>query len=381
MGFWSSLFLGTEPEQRAETPSTPLIPSREVSPAGVTANEALTLGAVYRAVASRVAAISQMSIDVYRAGELVSSPSFLVTRPDIDISYRAFIEQTVVSLSLNGNAYWRIHRDPGSGSISTLEVLNPNDVTIRTTDSGRIAGFTHRGAELRKDQIKHLVKLRVPGTPYGLGPIQAARAELRGAIDLRDYASRVLLTDDRPSGILTTNTSLTDMEVKEIQSRWEESRAGRRAIAVLGGGSGYQSVYLSPVDAQFLENQRFSVTAIARLFAVPATLMLSGIDGSSMTYANVSQELAAWVKFGLSDDIAEIEQAFTDLLPRGQKARFNAEALLRLDTASRYAAHSAAIAAGWLLPSEVRDIENLPPIDGIDDRVPPSASTKNKGTE
>ncbi|MGF6821177.1 HK97 family phage portal protein [Microbacterium sp. ZKA21] len=358
--------------KREEPPvSEPLsIPSRSTSAAEVSPTDALTLGAVYRAVSIRVAALCQLSIDVERAGVTIDTPS-LLRRPDVDTSYRAFIEQTAVSLSLAGNAYWRIRRDE-QGTVKTLEVLNPHDVTIRTTAAGRVVGYTYGGYDLKREDIKHLSKLRVPGSPYGLGPIQSARAELRGAIDLRDYASKIVTSSDVPSGVLSANFPLTDAEATAAKANWEQTHGGRQGIAVLGQGLSYQSVYLSPADAQFLESQRFSVIAIARLFGVPASLMLSGIDGSALTYANISQEWLGFIKFGLADDIAEIEDAFTDLLPRGQRARFNPEALLRLDTAGRYEAHAAAISAGWMLPSEVREIENLPEISGIDDRVPPA---------
>lgn len=367
MGFISKLFGRGELEARAETPE---IPSRGEAAANVSPSEALTLGAVYRAVAIRVAALCQLSIDVERAGQVIDSPS-LLRRPDIDTSYRAFIEQTAVSLSLAGNAYWRVTRND-RGEALTLEVLNPHDVVINTSNGGRTSGFTYRGRDLKRDEVKHLSKLRVPGSPYGLGPIQAARAELRGAIDLRDYASKVVSTSDVPSGVLSVSTPLSDTEATAIKGAWTETHGGKRGVAVLGHGATYAATYLTPADAQFLESQRFSVIAIARLFGVPASLMLSGIDGSALTYANISQEWLGFIKFGLADDIAEIEEAFSDLLPRGQRARFNAEALLRLDTAARYTAHAAAIEAGWMLPSEVRTIENLPEVSGIDDRVPPA---------
>lgn len=372
MGFIASL-VNVFKREDAPVADPISIPSRSESAAEVSPNEALTLGAVYRAVSIRVAGLCQLSIDVERAGQKIDTPS-LLRRPDIDTSYRAFIEQTAVSLSLAGNAYWRIRRNE-RGEVTTLEVLNPHDVTIRTSKSGRVVGFAHRGYDLKREEVKHLSKLRVPGTPYGLGPIQAARADLRGAIDLRDYASKVVSTSDVPSGVLSVSSPLADGEAATIKSTWTETHGGKRGVAVLGHGTTYAATYLTPADAQFLESQRFSVIAIARLFGVPASLMLSGIDGSALTYANISQEWLGFLKWGLADDIAEIEEAFSDLLPRGQHARFNPEALLRLDTTGRYAAHESALRAGWLLPSEVREIENLTEVAGIDDRVPPARPT------
>jgi phage portal protein BeeE len=57
--------------------------------------------------------------------------------------------------------------------------------------------------------------------------------------------------------------------------------------------------------------------------------------------------------------LIEIEQGLTSLLPRGQEAHFNIEALLRSDTLTRYNAHKLGIEAGFLTIEEVRAIEGL----------------------
>jgi phage portal protein BeeE len=50
--------------------------------------------------------------------------------------------------------------------------------------------------------------------------------------------------------------------------------------------------------------------------------------------------------------------------------KFNAAALVRTDLLTRYQAHESAIRAGWKLRSEVRELEDLPPITGINDQDP-----------
>jgi phage portal protein BeeE len=64
---------------------------------------------------------------------------------------------------------------------------------------------------------------------------------------------------------------------------------------------------------------------------------------------------------------SRIEQRLTDLLPRGQYAKFNFDALLRPDTKSRYDAHKVALDAGFLTVDEVREIEDLDPTEPITD--------------
>lgn len=380
MGKFIDWLIGPAPtESRADEGGDGIeIPSRDAADRGVTTSDALGLIAVYRAVSIRVIALKQMSLDVEQAGKPVATPAIIrLPDPATNTALSPFIEQTVVSLNLSGNAYWR-KRNDSAGALNSLEVLNPHDVTIRTASSGRVVGYTYRGHDLKVAEVQHLSKLRVPGTPYGLGPIQAARAELRGVLDLRDYAANWFESGDVPSGVLSSKLPLTAEQAKANKAAWKESRGGTRDIAVLGGDVSYSPVYLSPEDAQFIQNQQWATTSVARLFGVPTSLMLAILDGNSMSYANVSQEWLAFVRFGLADDLKEIEDAFTAVLPIGQRARFNVEALLRMDTSSRYAAHAAGISAGWLLPSEARAIENLPPITGIDERAPLAAASKKE---
>lgn len=383
----AEFLFGPPSERREDTTGGVAIPSRTDSVA-VTSDEALTLSAVYRAVSIRAMALRQMSIDVERGGEVIATPAIIRTPdPLANLSLGPFIEQTAVSLNLAGNAYWRIRRD-SAGSVNSLEVLNPHEVTIKTTSAGRVVGYSHRGADLDTTDIQHLSKLRVFGSPYGLGPVEAARSELRGALDVRDYSSAWF----RDSGLPTGGYWSTEQKLEptgpgsasELRKALHAATADNAGAPVVGSGIELKPFNLSPADAQWIEAQQWNTTTIARLFGVPLTLMVAALDGNSMTYANIGQELASWVKFGLADDLREIEDAFTAVLPRGQRARFNVESLLRLDTQSRYAAHAAGIAAGWLLPSEVRKIENLPEVDGIDGRSPlaphpaPAAPTDKK---
>lgn len=363
MGFWEWLTGDSAaPETRSTTDAdsaasvTP--PPLDAAAVSVTSREALGVSTVYRAVSIRATAARQLSIDVYRGPDKIDAPA-IIKRPDLDSTLPIFIERTVVSLNLAGNAYWRVRKNP-AGVITTLEVLNPGDVQIQATASGRIAGYLHQGHPLKVDEVKQLARLRVPGTAYGLGPIQAAQSELRGAIDLRDYSANWIASGDVPSGVLKSDQQLTSDQAADVRDRWATTRGGKRGVAVLGNGLSYQPIFLSPSDAQFIESQQFTTTQIARLFGVPASLMLATVEGNSQSYSNVEQDWIAFTRFGLMEDLGEIEDALTDVLPRGQRAKFNLEGLLRTDTLTRYQSYQIALAAGFLTIDEVRSIENLP---------------------
>ena len=123
---------------------------------------------------------------------------------------------------------------------------------------------------------------------------------------------------------------------------------------------------LNPRDAQFIESRNFNTLEIARLFGIPATLMLTATEGSSMTYSNVEQDWLGFVRFTLTKYLRKIEEALTTFTPRGQAVRFQISALLRSDTLSRYQAHQIALTAGFMTLNEIRAIESLPPLENQD---------------
>ena len=131
-------------------------------------------------------------------------------------------------------------------------------------------------------------------------------------------------------------------------------------MRVLGKGLHYDPVLISPKDALWIEAQQFDTLEIARIFGVPSSLMMTAIDGNSMTYSNVEQEWLGFVRFGLMAYLLVDPGRPHGAHPAGQRVRFNLDALLRSDTTTRYAAHRTALEAGFLTRDEVRAIENLP---------------------
>jgi HK97 family phage portal protein len=355
-----------EVEDRYETIYGPArAPSRENAFDYVlTPRESMSLVGVYRAVSILTTAAKQLPMGVWRGGVEIDTPS-LIKQPALNGNRTVFIEQTLTSLALHGNAYWRIHRPTPNEPIAELEVLNPDWMSIELNDAGKLKNYKYGDKTLQPWQVKHLSLLRIPGTPYGLGPVQAARASIRGAADLRNYSTNWFREGGTPNGILKTDHTLTEEQAAVYKERFEATQAAGRGVAVLGQGTTYQPIMLTPADAQFLESQQFTRSEIALLFGVPASFMLAD-GGNSMTYQNVQQTDLAFLKYTLTQYLEEIEQAFSDLLPRGQEARFIVEGFLRADRETRFAGHAVALSSKFMTVNEIREIEGLPPLPGGD---------------
>lgn len=358
---------------REDEPLPGVIPPPRHAVTPMDANEALKISTVYRAFQILTTSVMQLSLDIERGQDILDLPSFM-RKPDVEMPGEAFNELTVTSLAGTGNAFWLIDRLPGGDTPLNISVLDPNEVFIHAdlNNPRKLSHYTYRGRDYDPRSIAHLALMRLPWRIRGLGPIEAARAELTGAASMRTYASNWFDTSDVPSGVLSTDQQINAEQAAVAKARWQETADG--GVRILGQGMRYAPIMLNPKDAQWLEARRFSTTEISRLFGMPASLMLATVEGNSSTYSNVEQDWLAFVRFTLMRYLKEIESAWTDLLPRGQRARFNVEGLLRTDTKSRYEAHKIGIEAGFLVPNDARRIEKLPPLPGGDTPTPSQLS-------
>lgn len=333
-----------------------------------TPENAITLHSVYRAVEILLNSGSQLSIDSKKNSVIVPEPPAILRRPSLDLDRDDFVEETFMSMILDGNLFWL--RQMVDGKTIAVEPLNPFLVGVnRDPQTGR-KYFQYQGKEYSTAQIIHRSRMKLPGQLRGRSVIQAAREDMESALKTRNFAAGVFDDHRIIDGILTSEQVLNGedavkaryaMDRRDLDTGEPLDEAYQSTLRVLGKGMTFQSLTLHPKDAQWLESQGFNVTVIARMFGVPASLMMATLEGNSQTYSNVEQDWLAFVRFTLTGYLRKIESAFTELLPNGQTAKFNIEGLLRSDTLTRYKAHQIAVNQ-WMLPEEIRKVENLPPL-------------------
>lgn len=352
---WSSTFDITAPtiDLATGTASTPAVRNL----IELNQDSALSIGAVFRAVQIISTAVCQMTPQVWRGTEVLDPPSF-IKRPDINSPLSHFLEMTVTSLALTGNAYWLIKRN-AAGAISNIEVVNANLVTVEIDDKTGKRRYSYNQKYYSPKEMQHLKLMRVPGYEYGLGPIQKIRGELELALDLREYQGHWFTKSGAATGVLKTDQPLSTEWANLYKERWEDVLNGVDRTAVLGNGLSYISTYLNPSDALFTEVLNSNLQQVARAFGVPASLLSLPLEGNSMTYSNTRDENNQFAKYTLSLYVNEIESAFNEILPRGQEVKMDAASLLKLNEADRYANYATAISSGWMSVEEVRKREGL----------------------
>jgi HK97 family phage portal protein len=340
----------------------------------VNPSTAMQHSAVWACVNLIAGSISTLPLAAYRTGQLDPLPDLptILRAPSAGWTLPEFTYALLQSLLLRGNAYGLIVDRAGAGLLpAQVELLAPERVSVQV-DSRLI--WRIDGQEVDPSSIWHVRAFTAPGQVLGLSPIQHARQSIGLGLGAERYASRFFGDGGMPAGVLTTDQDLHQDRAEHIKARWRETRRdGNREIAVLGGGARFQAVSIAPEEAQFLETTQANVRTIARYFGVQPELI--GADsGGSLTYANVEQRARDFLTFGLRPWLVRLETALSALLSSTTSVKFNAAALVRTDLLTRYQAHESAIRAGWKLRSEVRELEDLPPVAGIDDQPEPGGA-------
>jgi HK97 family phage portal protein len=324
---------------------------------------ALKLIPVSRCISVLETAVMQIPVEVMRGIDKVESPSWLVT-PDVEnnVTQAEFLGQTVVSMAVYGNAYWKIYK--GVRGVSNLELIPPSWVNVEQDNMGNLT-YSINGTKQAKDTVKHIKLWTIPGDIYGQGPLQRHTQIIQSANDLQNYADNWFKMAAVPTGTLTTSEFLSADIALANKKAFIESQK-ERSVAVLSSGLAYQAISLNPEEAQFLANQTFTTRQIANMFGVPSMYLGLSVEGSGLTYTNGNEDRQKLYEDGLQQYIVRIQQALTDLLPRGQKAEFNLTGFLRPNVLNRYQSYAIGIDKRFLTANEVRESEGMPPINEAD---------------
>jgi HK97 family phage portal protein len=355
---------GIEPEQRSN--DIIIYPQRTSEATSVSVAEALRITSVYRSIQIIATPIADMGMTACRYSSTTETKiplPLIVDKPSLNQTRRNFVFETVVSLATYGEAFWLKQYD-SRGNVNSVDILPAQSVGVYVDPHTFVKSFSWFGNKYSTSEIEHIKLFSMTGYPRGLGPIQQCNEELASAVQLRNWATNWFSAAGVPTGTLTTNMQLNAEQAQDIAERWHAKQASRQ-VAVLGSGVQYQQVSLSPKDALFTDVAAQSVQSVARLFGIPARLLVTGVDGTSLTYANLSDEERTFWRHTLSAYTDPIEDAFSNLLPRNVEVDFDFEDLFKSDMTTRYANYAVAIQAGFMTPEIVMQKEDIQNVTNI----------------
>jgi len=377
-----------------ENPQVP-ISSAEVSKlfdglpsnAGPFVNEqkSLTIAAVWRAVNLIAGSIAALPLHAYKtvgdtreqmpAG---SRAAMLLDNPHPDMTRFEWLELLLGHVLLWGNAYAFLTFS-GVRNEPKLIPMHPSKVKpCRHKKDGskyyEIDGmegeFTDanlRGADDRA-RVLHIPGFGYDGTK-GMSAIKAARQSLGLALAAEEFGARLFANGALSTGIVTTEKSIGDPQMKALAAQWKQKRSGLDKAfdtIFLDGGLKYQQLTIPPEDAQFLQSRSFQIDEIGRWYGVPS-FMLNSTEKSTSWGTGIEQQQIGFLKFTLRSWLERFEQRFTKMLPpEPAYAKFSVEGLLRGDSAARSAFYREMWGIGVFSVNDILRFEDMAPVAGGD---------------
>lgn len=300
--------------------------------------------------------------------------NLLHNRPNPYMSAQSFKETLTAHALVWGNAYAEIEYNNSMKPIALWPLL-PNKtrcVWDKESDEFYFEVQQDSGtARLRFDQVYHLHGLGFNGIT-GYSVIEYAADNIGLNMATEKNASAFYANDSSPMGLLTTDSTLEKPVKDKVEEDWENKHKGldrRYRIAVLHSGLKYQAVGIPAKDAQLLESRKQGVSDIARWFQIPPH-MLADMDRA--TFSNIEHQGIEFVKMTLQRWLEKWKQeADYKLFSKPERwmyfTDFIIDMLLRGDSKTRAEVYQIALGGnnnpGFMTINEVRQRENLPPVD------------------
>lgn len=333
-------------------------------------------------------AVSTLPVDLLQGSGSSATPvdplPQILQRPSAHLDRVDWLAQVMVSLLTSGNAYGLISSRDYYEYPTQINLLAPGTIVADIDpDSGRKVYKGRNGRMIPAEQVWHRTSGLVwPGEVVGLDPITYFARTITLGLEAEKYGGDYYTHGAHPTAVASTEQQVNQEQAETIKSRIKKAVANRD-IAVLGAGIQLDPWQGSPNDAQLAEMIRMNAAMVCAIYGVPPEKIgVSMGDGGSVTYANREQRAQDFLDDAVNPWLVRLESAMTDWFPRGKFVKFNTAGRLKSDLKSRTDAHKTATGGrAWMKPSEVRALENLPPLAGIDDEPPSGPNTQGGGND
>ena len=368
-------------------------PTKSVSP-----DLAMKLSAVYACVYVLSSSVAQLPLHVKcKSGDKVETvkdhPAYYLLHDSPNAwqtSYK-LREYAQSSVLLYGNAYIHIVRNK-NGEVVSLESLEPWKVQLLKNGSRYVYAYygDDKTMSLSPDDVLHIKSLG-PSIKTGKSVIQTHAETIGLGLDARKFASGFFGGNARPAGILSVKTPLNNNAWENFKKMWqtaqEKLRSEENKTILLPAELDYKALTVSPVDTELLSMMKLNRSEIAGIFNVPAHMIN---DLEKATFSNISEQTIQFIRFSVMPWVVNWEQElnrkiFTEAERKaGYFVKFNLAGIMRGTAGERATFYHAAITDGWMSRNEARQLEDMNPVEGLDEMlvsVNAAKQANNKQTE
>lgn len=343
-------------------------------------NAALQSAAVWACCRIIANSIATLPVHLYEQGDegkdlAVNHPLYrmLTVAPNPMMTVDQWLQPTMMNLLLWGNAFCWIDRI--GGEVTGLWPLPASRVRMMRLVDGTISyNYTDLAGKphyYTPGEIIHFRIFTMDGY-IGLPVIDYHRMTLDFEAVASQYALNIYQNGGYPTGVLEYPGQLKEQAKENIWASWQKMHGGAGNVgrpAILEEGMKYNALTIPLDQMSYIDEKKFSVEQIARLFGVPPHL-IGAMD--KPTYASVEQQSIEFVQYTINPYCVTLEHTIrAALLEDPYLFKFNLSGFERGDIGTRYRSYAVARQWGWLSANDVRQLEDMNEIDGGDNYLTP----------
>lgn len=282
-------------------------------------------------------------------------------------------ETWVLNALLWGNGYLEVEWDEAGNPLGLWPMASDRVGVEITRDKQLIYTYwSDEFGQLRLPgwRVAHLRDMTTSGL-VGISRIRAAMNAVGLAIATEQFGSRYFADGAAPSMVLVHPSRLSPEAMANMRRSFEVQWSGlsnAHRIAVLGEGVKPEQFQVRADEAQFLETRAFQVEEICRLYNVAPGLVGAA---QTQTYASAEQDMIRFRELALGPWAEALEKRLgASLLTKEERKQFYFQhklaKLQATDLKTRYETYSIAKQSRVLTSNEIREMEDLNPLEGGD---------------
>jgi HK97 family phage portal protein len=290
----------------------------------------------------------------------VPKPAVFVNPDGKKMLMSEWMYSTQVDLDRVGNTYSIITEVDGTGKPRALQLCSHRDVTVKVKKG--VVTYRIGGTDYDSSEVHHEKQFTVAGMAVGLSPIAHAAWSLGIYQTAADFAIEWFGNGGTvPTAHLKNTEKIVDPASADIvKDRFKLAVEGRD-LFVTGKDWTYSTINAASADAKFLESMTMTERDAARYFGVPADMIDAPGQGSSITYANITQRNLQLLIMHINPALRRREEALSAWMPAPRFAKFNRGALLEMDPQTKSSVLIAEMAGRLTAPSEARGLLDRAP--------------------
>lgn len=324
---------------------------------------------IFSAVTRISNALSAMPLQLYQYAKPVTNDlsEIMCVAPNYSPTCQ-WVKSMEACRNTYGNAYGLKVYD-AFGKLARVDILDPARVTPLIEEDTMEKWYrviSRKGDEM---YIHNFYMIHVPfistNGHTGINPVTVLFDGLSYNEQMQTFSKEQLDKGINAQIVVEAPANLGDAQREEtINAMHKTWKASSGNVLLLESGLTAKTLNLSPVDSKIFDVEKITRSKVAMVYNIPPHLMG---DYSDTSFNSQEQEMIEFLTLTMLPIVTAYEQELDyKLLSReerkkGYHFKFDVDAILRADSATRADVNQKAVRGGWLKPNEVRADYGKPP--------------------